>query len=115
MNKILLKTEGLVIFCLCVSCYSYFAFSWTLFVLLFLLPDIAIIAYVKGVQIGSWVYNIVHTYVLSLLPLGYGFFYHQHTLLLIGIIWTSHIALDRFLGYGLKYPTFFKDTHIGRL
>jgi len=28
------------------------------------------------------------------------------------LIWTEHIALDRMLGYGLKYPTRFKDTHI---
>ncbi len=25
------------------------------------------------------------------------------------------IGFDRLLGYGLKYPTTFKDTHIGRL
>ena len=29
-----------------------------------------------------------------------------------GVIWFSHIALDRLLGFGLKYPGAFKDTHL---
>jgi hypothetical protein len=28
------------------------------------------------------------------------------------LIWTAHIGFDRMLGYGLKYPTRFKDTHL---
>lgn len=30
----------------------------------------------------------------------------------VGLIWISHIGLDRMLGYGLKYPTSFAFTHI---
>jgi hypothetical protein len=30
------------------------------------------------------------------------------------LIWTSHIGFDRLLGYGLKYPTRFNDTHLQR-
>ena len=30
-------------------------------------------------------------------------------------IWTAHIAMDRALGYGLKLPTGFTDTHLGRI
>jgi len=33
----------------------------------------------------------------------------------IGLIWTAHIGMDRMLGYGLKYPTHFKDTHLNRV
>lgn len=36
---------------------------------------------------------------------------HRMTLLL-ALIWTAHIGLDRMLGFGLKYPTRFKDTHL---
>jgi hypothetical protein len=28
------------------------------------------------------------------------------------LIWLAHIGFDRMLGYGLKYPTFFEDTHL---
>jgi hypothetical protein len=31
------------------------------------------------------------------------------------LIWTAHIGADRLLGYGLKYPTRFHDTHLHRL
>jgi hypothetical protein len=27
----------------------------------------------------------------------------------------AHIGGDRLLGYGLKYPTSFQDTHLGRI
>jgi hypothetical protein len=30
-------------------------------------------------------------------------------------IWVAHIGFDRMLGYGLKYPTAFSDTHLGRI
>jgi hypothetical protein len=31
------------------------------------------------------------------------------------LIWASHIAFDRLVGYGLKYPTQFGDTHLGAI
>ena len=31
------------------------------------------------------------------------------------LIWIAHIGFDRALGYGLKYPTFFKETHLQRV
>jgi hypothetical protein len=33
----------------------------------------------------------------------------------IALIWFAHIGTDRFLGYGLEYPTRFKDTHLQRV
>jgi len=38
-----------------------------------------------------------------------------HNTLLFAIIWLAHIGFDRMLGYGLKYVTFFKDTHLQRV
>jgi hypothetical protein len=29
-----------------------------------------------------------------------------------GLIWLAHSGFDRMLGFGLKYPTFFGDTHL---
>jgi hypothetical protein len=31
------------------------------------------------------------------------------------LIWLAHIGGDRALGYGLKYPTGFEDTHLQRV
>jgi hypothetical protein len=30
----------------------------------------------------------------------------------LALIWFAHIGFDRLLGFGLKYPTRFKDTHL---
>jgi hypothetical protein len=33
----------------------------------------------------------------------------------LALIWAAHVGFDRMLGYGLKYPTAFGDTHMGRI
>jgi hypothetical protein len=33
----------------------------------------------------------------------------------VALIWIAHIAIDRALAYGLKLPTGFQDTHLGRI
>ena len=37
------------------------------------------------------------------------------TLAIAGAILLAHVGMDRALGYGLKYPTHFKDTHLQRV
>ena len=36
-------------------------------------------------------------------------------ILLAGVLLFSHINLDRMLGYGLKYPDNFKNTHLNNI
>ena len=36
-------------------------------------------------------------------------------LAMAGAILVAHTGIDRLLGYGLKYPTSFQDTHLGRI
>ena len=31
----------------------------------------------------------------------------------MALIWAAHIGFDRLLGYGLKYPSAFRATHLG--
>ena len=33
----------------------------------------------------------------------------------VALIWSAHIGMDRTVGYGLKYPSSFEDTHLGRV
>jgi hypothetical protein len=35
--------------------------------------------------------------------------------LVVALVWFAHIGMDRLVGYGLKYPTESKDTHLGRV
>ena len=37
------------------------------------------------------------------------------TALKLALIWLTHIGVDRAVGYGLKYPSGFKDTHLQRV
>ena len=37
------------------------------------------------------------------------------TALALALIWLTHIGVDRAVGYGLKYPSGFKDTHLQRV
>ena len=34
---------------------------------------------------------------------------------LVGAVLVAHVGMDRALGYGLKLPTGFRDTHLGRI
>ncbi|UUZ81797.1 DUF4260 domain-containing protein [Paenibacillus sp. P26] len=115
MNKKLIKLENLAVFIICIVVFYRFDFSWLLFILLIFAPDISMFGYLKGTVVGARTYNLFHTYLLSIPVLVLGFVVHTDLLTEIGLIWTAHIGIDRFLGYGLKYDSGFKDTHINRL
>ena len=70
------------------------------------------IGYVVNARLGAIAYNTVHTYVGPLLLAAYAFGLGHQRLLWPSLIWIAHIGLDRTLGFGLKYPTQFKDTHL---
>lgn len=104
--------EGAAVFALSLLAYQWSHGSWLLFVLLFLVPDLSMIGYVVNVRLGAITYNTVHTYVGPLLLAAYAFGLGHQRLLWPSLIWIAHIGLDRMLGFGLKYPTRFKDTHL---
>jgi hypothetical protein len=89
--------------------------GWWRFALLFLVPDLSLVGYVWGARVGAGMYNLTHSYSVPLfLALAGGVMDHR-ALLLTSTLWLTHIGLDRALGYGLKYPTSFHDTHLGRI
>ena len=83
------------------------------FVPALLLPDVTMLGYLGGNHTGAIAYNLAHTLTLPLALLFISYLQHWH--LALALIWTAHIAFDRLLGYGLKYPTSFQDTHLGRI
>lgn len=86
-----------------------------MFAALFLAPDLFMMGYLFGGRPGAWIYNLGHTYVTVAVICSIGFLAHVPILTLVGLIWVGHIGFDRLLGYGLKYPAAFKDTHLGRV
>lgn len=115
MNRVLLRAEGLFVLALCVGVYLWIHLSWITLACLILVPDIAMLGYLKNPRVGAATYNVVHSYVLPLILLGTGLALHHVLTLGIGLIWTAHIGMDRMLGYGLKYPSAFQDTHLQRV
>jgi hypothetical protein len=112
--RLLLRLEGLAAFAVALALYAYGGFSWPTFAVLFLSPDLAMLAYLAGPRAGAAGYNLVHTYVLALALTLAGFLGGFPFATAGGLIWIAHIGFDRALGFGLKYPTSFGDTHLGR-
>ena len=106
------RLEGGVALALGVIAYAWLGQSWVLFALLFLAPDLAMLAYLRSTATGTLAYNAVHTYLapalLALLGLAVG-----PVAFGLAAIWTAHIGADRLLGYGLKLSSGFDQTHLG--
>jgi hypothetical protein len=117
LNKpgILLRIEGCLVLAASVLLYWQMHFGWLMFAILLLTPDISMVGYLGGVKIGASVYNFVHTLIGPLLLIGFSVLTARTSLLAYGFIWTAHIGMDRMMGFGLKYPTNFKDTHLQRV
>ncbi len=80
-----------------------------------LLPDISMLGYVAGPRVGALTYNAVHNWTLALGMLALGWWASSGPALLVGAVLLAHVGMDRALGYGLKLPTSFQDTHLGRI
>ena len=121
MNKLfnspswLLRLEGAVVFIVALVLYSRLESGWLMFVLLFFVPDVSMIGYAINTRIGATIYNLVHVYTLPAILGLTGLFTANALPVSVSLIWFAHIGLDRLLGFGLKYPTVFKDTHLQRV
>lgn len=82
---------------------------------LLLAPDLSMIGYVGGPRLGAITYNLAHNLATALIVLAVGWFAAIAPLALLGAILVAHVGMDRSLGYGLKLPTDFRDTHLGRI
>ena len=80
-----------------------------------LLPAVSMVGYLRDPRVGAWTYNAVHNWILAAVVLGVGWWLATPGVLLAGAILLAHVGMDRALGYGLKLPTHFQDTHLGRI
>lgn len=111
----LLRAEGLAVLLAAVALYFDTGYGWLLLVLLFLAPDLSMLGYLGGPRVGALTYDVVHTYVLPIALALTGVLAGHDLAIQLALIWFAHIGLDRLLGYGLKYPTGFRDTHLQRV
>ena len=88
-------------------------FSWWLWPLLFLSPDISMLGYLVNTKIGAYIYNLFHHKLTAVIVLIIGYVLHNDLTQFIGILLFAHSCFDRVFGYGLKYTDDFKHTHLG--
>jgi hypothetical protein len=89
--------------------------SWLLLIPLLLLPDVSALGYLAGPRVGAFTYNLIHTWAPGFVTLAIGAWLASPVLLVIGAILVAHVGMDRAMGYGLKLPSSFQDTHLGRI
>jgi hypothetical protein len=115
LPRLLLHLEGVVVAVAALVIYFWAGHPWWLILVLALAPDLAMAAYAAGPRIGAASYDVVHTYVLPVALGTVGVVADSDAAVAVALIWLIHIGVDRAIGYGLKYPSGFKDTHLQRV
>ncbi|HEV2603982.1 MAG TPA: DUF4260 domain-containing protein [Microvirga sp.] len=112
---LILRLEGLALLAFGTWGYAALDLSWWLYAALFLVPDVSFAAYLAGPRMGALAYNVLHSTIGPALLGGFGLLSGAVLPLGIAAVWAAHVGFDRVLGYGLKYPSAFQDTHLGRI
>lgn len=115
MPKKTVRLENALALLLLLFIYFNMGYSIWSFLILFLLPDLALLTYLIDEETGSLVYNLMHTYLLPGCLIAVAYIGQVNFLWPISLIWCAHIAMDRMLGFGLKYSGNFKQTSIQKL
>ncbi len=108
-----LQLEGATLLVATLVAFSTTHRSWWLIPLVLFFPDLFAAGYIGGSRMGANLYNVAHATPLPALLAGFGWWQHNSIVLVVGLVWLSHIGLDRMLGFGLKYPDHPHHTHLG--
>jgi hypothetical protein len=115
LPRLLLRTEGLAVAAAALALYFDAGHPWWLVLALVLAPDVSFAGYLAGPRLGAAAYNAAHTSVFPVALAAGGAIAGADLAVQLGLIWLTHIGVDRALAYGLKYPTRFEDTHLQRV
>ncbi len=113
--KTLINLEEAAQFALSIVLFAKLPFVWWLYPALLLVPDLSMIGYAVNNTVGAFTYNLFHHKGTAIVIGIIGLLVGSNYLLLTGIILFGHSAMDRMMGYGLKYNKGFKFTHLGSL
>ncbi|HUG31014.1 MAG TPA: DUF4260 domain-containing protein [Candidatus Limnocylindria bacterium] len=110
-----LRAEGLAGVALGWVAWQAYGGELVWFLPLLLAPDLSMLGYLRGPRLGATTYNLAHNWLVGGLVLGLGWWLGSAQLSLAGAVLVAHTGMDRLFGYGLKYPSSFHDTHLGRI
>ncbi|WP_395048903.1 DUF4260 domain-containing protein [Flavobacterium sp.] len=113
--KTTLKIEEFGMFLFGIYLFNQLDYAWWWFLVLILVPDLSMIGYAFGNKSGAFLYNLFHHKGIAILVYLCGIYFSNNLVQLAGIILFAHSSMDRMMGYGLKYETGFKFTHLGEI
>jgi hypothetical protein len=111
------RAEGALVFLavLAVLSQDWQPLPWWLALLVFFAPDLSFAGYLAGPRVGALAYNAVHVYGFGAAVMALGAVLDLPLITALGFLWLAHSGFDRMLGYGLKLPEGFHETHLGRI
>lgn len=110
-----LRAEGLATFAAGLAAFLFLGGPWWAFVLLLIVPDVSMVGYLRGPRVGAIVYNVGHDLMTGVAIAAVGLALGSVPVAAAGAVLVAHSGIDRMAGYGLKLPSSFKDTHLGRI
>lgn len=113
--EIILRAEAIALFIAGVLAYLQLNGHPLWLLPLLLVPDVSMLGYLRGSALGALTYNLVHNLVLAGALIVIGWLAAIAPIALAGTVLIAHVGMDRALGYGLKLPSDFRDTHLGRI
>jgi len=111
--RAILRGEGLCLLAGAGWAYQASHLNWIWFGVLFLVPDISMLGFLVNPRFGALAYNAAHTTIGFGLIAAAGILLGSSAVLTVGLVGLAHVGFDRFVGYGLKYPSAFGHTHLG--
>lgn len=113
--SLLLRLEGVTLAVAALALYIHLGYGWVLLVVLALASDVSLLGYLAGARAGAAAYGLAHTTTLPLALGVAGFIGDTRLPVQLALVWLVHIGADRALGYGLKYGSGFRETHLQRV
>ena len=113
--RVALRLEGAALAAAAIALYADQGLSWLAFLLLWLAPDVGALGYLAGNRVGAVAYDLTHFEGWPVLLGVAGVVAGADLAVQLALIWLSHVGIDRAIGYGLKYPSAFRDTHLQRV
>ena len=110
-----LRLEGLAAFAAGLAIFGATGGNWLFIIPLLLVPDVSAVGYLAGPRVGAFTYNAIHNWVPGIAVLALGAWLASPAVVLAGAVLVAHVGMDRAVGYGLKLPSSFHDTHLGRM
>src|ERR1035441_9381145 len=97
----LLRLEEAGLLTAVVLLYIHFHFSWLLFAVLFLAPDLFMLGYLANPRVGAALYNLGHFLLLPLCLFAVAYGGHRPLVMGVAIISGAPIPLFPLLGFGV--------------